>query len=89
VRKIEQPEHGTYAGWNWHMKRSVPLCQPCRDANANYKREYRKDPVKRQKQRDHVVAEGRAQRRLARLYPGRYRTLLNEERAKLGLRALP
>ena len=34
--------HGTYAGWNQHMKRGTRICRPCRKAQAKYMRSYRK-----------------------------------------------
>ena len=29
-------QHGTRAGWNWHLRRGVPICGPCREANRLY-----------------------------------------------------
>lgn len=35
-------DHGTYAGWNTHVRNNVPVCEPCKLARNAYMRSYRK-----------------------------------------------
>ena len=32
---------GTYGAWNRHMRHGVPVCDPCRDAQRRYTRDWR------------------------------------------------
>lgn len=34
--------HGTYAGWNWHQRYEVPMCDDCLDAQRRYIAAWRK-----------------------------------------------
>jgi hypothetical protein len=70
---------GTYAGYQRHLRRDEPSCQPCRDAAAAYQREWRSDPAHRRAHRSGTRARSRALWRLARLYPEVYRSLVADE----------
>jgi hypothetical protein len=39
--RLKTIPHGTYPGFDAHVRRGVPVCQPCRDAKNAYKREWR------------------------------------------------
>ena len=76
---------GTYAGWNQHQRRDEEPCDPCREANRIYMREYRKDLIRRglpiQSLRER--ARGFAMTRLSHLYPEEFEALVEEEMARL------
>lgn len=38
----QQPSHGTYAGWNWHMKNDKKVCAACAKASADYQKRWRR-----------------------------------------------
>lgn len=42
ARKRQPITHGTYAGARAHRNRGIPLCEPCREAEREHKREYRR-----------------------------------------------
>jgi hypothetical protein len=73
-------KHGTYAGWNAHKRRGIPMCQPCRDAAAAYKKRWL-DAAKgrREKDREFTKAQSRALWRLAAIHPREFRALVADE----------
>jgi hypothetical protein len=71
--------HGTYAGWNWHMREKVKMCIACREAKRQYAADLRQDPARRTRDREVVKANRRAQQRLAAIHPDEYRALYLEE----------
>jgi hypothetical protein len=75
---------GTYGAYQRHRKAGEEPCQPCRDANAQYTREFRRSrPELYARELASKYARWRALERLAREHPKRFATLLNEERAKV------
>lgn len=78
----ESVEHGTYSGWNWHMRRHEPACDACRAANSQYQDEWRKTSKGKRSSAIDVRARGRALTRLARMHPSDYRDLYAEEKWK-------
>lgn len=77
-------EHGTYTGYQQHIKRGEKPCQPCRDANAATKREWRQaNPEKHATEIACNVARNRALERLAAENPDRFRVLVDEERSSV------
>lgn len=86
----EKVQHGTSYGAAQQCYRLNPLggcCGPCRKVWSAYIAERRaKNPevAEREKQMDY--ARSRALWRLARLHPGDYQQLVDEEAAKIGTR---
>lgn len=39
--EFHEAECGTRSGYNKHLKEGTEICQPCRDANAKYRRDRR------------------------------------------------
>ena len=76
---------GTAAGHSAHYRRGEPTCPECRAAQAAYKRQWRKDPAKRQRENLATTANQRALWRLAELYRADFERLNDEERVALGL----
>lgn len=71
---------GTVAGYQTHHRRNEPVCEACRDANADYWRNYRQSSSPgyvRGKARQN--ARSRAMTRLADQYPAEFEALLAEE----------
>ena len=76
-----EPEHGTYTGYQWHVREGVPTCAPCRAAKAAYQRQYRATrPGAREADRAWNKTRRHALERLAFEYPKRFQDLLEEER---------
>lgn len=73
---------GTSAGYQVHRKRSETPCGPCRTAQAEYMRQYRKrNPAKYVDELRRNNAQSRALWRLAELHPDEFRRLVLEELA--------
>lgn len=72
----DDPRHGTYAGSQRHRLDGEAPCEPCRQAGAEYMREWRKE-AKHDKARHN--ARARALWRLAKEYPGEYERLYIDE----------
>jgi len=51
---------GTYGGYQAHRRRGEDACNPCREANTTYQREYRRHPDRRVVARDQSEAYTRA-----------------------------
>lgn len=84
-------QHGTYAGYQRHLKVGQKACADCRKALADYQKERRKDPVLLQQHRDQVKARDLATQALRQLYPEEYKELrqkfldlITEERTREG-----
>lgn len=76
---------GTYAGWNRHVSRDEPPCDPCREAQRAYMREWRKrSPEKQAVRLARQAARYRAFTRLADENRARFYELVNEELTKAG-----
>lgn len=77
-------EH-SYGEYQQRKKRDLPSCDGCREAAAEYHRQYRRrNPEVAARERAKMGAYNRALRRLARLHQTEFRLLLAEERAKIG-----
>lgn len=72
----EDERHGTYAGWQAHLKDHEDPCAPCLDANAAYKRNYRR---KNQNYKRQNSARAKALVRLSHLYPNDFQHLYADE----------
>jgi hypothetical protein len=81
MSKRERPSCGTYGGYQAHLRRKETPCQPCRDAAAEYQRNWRMNEAKRAVERQTTAARHRALTRLARAHPVEYRRLYAEESA--------
>jgi hypothetical protein len=80
MSRTDQPEHGTYAGWNWHQRTKTPMCEPCRRANSAYKRTWRaqdSEAAKEQERMDRI--RSRALWRLAAIRPTEFHALVADE----------
>lgn len=84
-------QHGTYAGYQRHIKVKQVPCPDCRAAASGYQKERRKDPVHLQQHRDQVKARDLAIRALRVMYPEQYKELrqkfyeqITEERTREG-----
>lgn len=84
TRPVEPINHGTYGGAQVHQRRGIPLCEPCKQARAAYRRQYLADnpPDQAQRNRTETNARRRAQARLAAEHPHRFAELLDEELAE-------
>lgn len=73
--------HGTYAGYQAHMRQGIPPCGPCRKANAEYARMYRanRSPEKKRRDSKKAAARSRALWRLADRHPAEFGIYLAEE----------
>lgn len=80
----EPPELcGSYGGYQRHGRLNEEPCQPCREANAKYIREYRRQSGPLARHRADQTARRRAHQALAKRYPGEYQELFCSELAKL------
>lgn len=76
-------KHGTYAGSQWHKRKKVPACEPCKAANRKYSAAHRKQRIKAEKLRKaNEEVRLSAHRRLAAKYPHEYKELLRQEKEK-------
>ncbi len=80
---VDDPRHGTYAGYQRHRKDGEAACGPCRTANAEYNRTHRSKPVARMKSRKVSKAGGRAAWRLVNAHRDEYDRYYAEELAAL------
>ena len=72
---------GTYGGAQAHVRKGEEVCEPCRTARSEYRREYRKThPGDAAYDRRMNAARSRALWRLAEAHPDEFRTYLDEER---------
>lgn len=85
-------EHGTYAGYQWHRRVDVPLCDPCREANRQYQAAYRAGQIVgtagdayRERNRKANQARSAAAEALKRNHPAEYQQLLVGEKRKRGV----
>lgn len=78
--------HGTYYGFQQHMKRKIPSCEECRAANRIYQRGYRlrSEKARRRDQKTNL-SRHRALQRLAEAHREEFTALLLEEKRRLGL----
>lgn len=75
-----EPEHGTYATYQRHMKAGTQPCEECRAANREYARERRRASAHvRRREADLDAARRRAWVRLAQMHPAQYQALYAEE----------
>lgn len=75
---------GTQSGYQAHGRRGEPRCEPCKKAHREYVAAWRRAyPRTQQHESEKQLARNRALRRLARLHPGEFRTLYDEELATL------
>lgn len=73
--------HGLYYGYQQHMKRKVPPCDECREANRRYQRDYRaRSAEARRKDAIRNSVRSRALERLAELHRSDFLRLLETER---------
>jgi hypothetical protein len=85
---MAEPQHGTYAGWNWHMKNGVQTCAACRKAQAEYQAARRRaNPAIYEKEKTADAARAAALWRLATFHPSQFQALVAQERAARGLDA--
>ena len=68
--------HGTYARFQQHKREGEEPCAACRQANADYVREWRQRPGKADRNRLYNRARGRAQQDLAERHRDEYQALL-------------
>lgn len=76
----EETRCGSYAGYQRHIRRKEPTCEPCRKANAVYVAEFRADNPESyalNKRRD--AARNRALWRLANAHRTEFDALVIEE----------
>lgn len=74
---------GTYAGWNRHNGKGETPCEPCREAQRVYLRDWRaRNPERMAVRRARQNAEQRAFRRLADENRARFYDLFEEELSK-------
>lgn len=78
--KVKPIHHGTYGGYQQHLKRGVQPCEECREARNTYVRSYRENPARRARERTLEAARTRALARLARAHSAEYRRLYEEEK---------
>lgn len=71
---------GTKAGYQRHLRRRETACDPCTAANSAHRREH--FDGSRTRNRLYQQAVRSANKRLQDMYPGTWRRLLAEERAK-------
>lgn len=76
-------QHGTYAGYQRHIKVQQQPCADCRKAVATYQRERRKNPVVLQQHRDQVKARDLALKALTKSHPEEYQELQKEFLAEI------
>jgi len=75
-----EPEHGSYAGYQWHRKNGEPPCDECVLANSSYQTAWRRNnPDKHAAQQRTQYARIRALRKLAKLHPEDMRQLYQQE----------
>jgi len=75
---------GTYAAYQRHKKRGIPIDDDCKAALREYMREYRENhPDTLKRDRRVATARSRALTRLANAHPGEYSRLLREERQRV------
>lgn len=75
--------HGLYYGYQQHLKRKVPVCAECREANRLYQRAYRaRSAEARRKDQIRNSTRSRALERLAQLYRADFLRLLDEEQRR-------
>lgn len=80
--KADDPRHGTYAGYQRHMKDSEKPCEGCRKAASDDARERRKDPAVYAVHRMRSAARSRALTRLAQRHPDEFEDLHVEQLLK-------
>jgi hypothetical protein len=74
------PEHGTYAGWNWHQRTKTPMCEPCREAARAYRRRWRtRNPAARLEDERMTKVRSRALWKLAAIHPTEFHALVADE----------
>jgi hypothetical protein len=81
----ERPPCGTYGGYQAHMRRNEPSCDPCKAANTEYhtqRRAANPEAKKREYRRNAVYSK--ALWRLAREYPKRFTELVEQFKAEVG-----
>ena len=72
--------HGTYAGYQIHIRDKTVPCDACREANRNYNRAYReRRPEYVEHARRYHLARSRALEQLRRAYPESFDRLFQEE----------
>ena len=75
---------GTHSGWARHQRASEKPCDACAAAKSAYdKRRLATHSAKKRKAQQYARAQGRAERRLAGLYPEVYRALYEEAKREI------
>ena len=75
---------GSHSGWARHQRANEKPCDACAAAKAAYdKRRLATNSDKKRKALQYARAQGRAERRLARLYPEEYRALYEEAKREI------
>lgn len=77
-------ECGTYAGYQRHKLRNEVACQPCREANRDYLREWRNRPGNRAQGRAYGKAYNRAQADLIDVHRAEFNALLTKRLSEAG-----
>lgn len=84
---IDDPRHGTYAGYQRHRHDGELACGPCREANRDYSRKFRSErPDVKARERASTRARSRALWRLADLHRDEYDRLYADELRAEGIR---
>lgn len=73
---------GTKAGYQRHLRRREPACDPCTAANTAHRREH--FGGSRERNRLYQQAVRNANKRLQEMHPAAWRQVLAEERDKFG-----
>lgn len=82
----DDERHGTYSGYQRHIKAGETPCRPCKTANRDYNRAYRTNPAVRERQRAGERARHRALWRLADAHRAEYDRLYSDELRAEGIR---
>lgn len=67
--------HGSYGGYQVHLRRGEQPCDLCSKAHAVYKRAYRADPRSYRREKQAQKAADAALRELSHLHPDEYQAL--------------
>lgn len=82
MRRRVNDEHGTYAGYQRHIRDRTNPCDECRAAMLDYSRQYRASENGKKVNAATRRAADHARRALAKNHPLEYRALLREYRRR-------
>lgn len=82
----DDERHGTYSGYQRHVKDHEAACRPCRDAAAAYSRKYRQKEGVMERERAVSRAGSRAAWRVVALHRDEYDRFYADELRAEGIR---